>query len=206
MTRETQTRFQGVDIPFHPIEGRFVKMEPLMPEHKEEVRAAIDCDPAAWSVLLVNPTGEGFEEYWSANCGAPQTERLPYVIRRLSDGEVVGVSTYFTARAKHGGVEIGATFLRPDARASFVNPKTKLLMLGHAFNSGTVRVQFTVDVRNKRSQAAVAKLGAVKEGILRRDTRTWTGHIRDTVVFSILDNEWPGARLRLEQRLANQTG
>jgi RimJ/RimL family protein N-acetyltransferase len=194
-----------MEIPFHPIEGRLVKMEPLMPGHKEEVRAAVDCDPAAWSILLVNPMGAGFEDYWSANYGAPPTERLPYVIRRVSGGQVVGVSTYFTARAKHGGVEIGATFLRPDVRASFVNPEAKMLMLGHAFNSGAVRVQFTVDVRNQRSQAAVTKLGAVREGILRRDTRTWTGHIRDTVVFSILDSEWPAAKLRLEQRLANLT-
>ncbi len=195
-----------MDIPFLPVEGRLVRIEPLRPEHKEDVRAAIDCDPAAWSILLVNPMGAGFEEYWSANCGAQTTERLPYVIRRLSDGQLVGVSTYFTARAKHGGVEIGATFLRPDVRASFVNPETKLLMLGHAFNSGAVRVQFTVDARNERSQAAVAKLGAVREGILRRDTRTWTGHIRDTVVFSILDSEWPAVKLRLEQRLATLTG
>ena len=195
-----------MDIPFHPIEGRLVKMEPLTSVHKEEVRAAIDCDPTTWSILLVNPMGAGFEEYWSANCGAPLTERLPYIIRRLSDGQVVGVSTYFTAEAKHGGVEIGATFLRPDVRASFVNPETKMLMLSHAFNSGAVRVQFTIDVRNVRSQAAVAKLGAVKEGILRRDTRTWTGHIRDTVVFSILDSEWPTVKLRLERRLSKLTG
>ena len=195
-----------MDIPFLPVEGRLVRIEPLRPEHKEDVRAAIDCDPAAWSILLVNPMGAGFEEYWSANCGAQTTERLPYVIRRLSDGQLVGVSTYFTARAKHGGVEIGATFLRPDVRASFVNPETKLLMLGHAFNAGAVRVQFTIDARNERSQAAVAKLGAVREGILRRDTRTWTGHIRDTVVFSILDSEWPAVKLRLEQRLATLTG
>jgi len=133
---------------------------------------------------------------------APPTERLPYVIRRLSDGQVVGVSTYFTAKAEHGGVEIGATFLRSDVRASFVNPKAKKLMLRHAFNAGAVRVQFTVDVRNERSQGAVAKLGAVREGVLRRDTRTWTGHMRDTVVFSILDSEWPTVKLRLEQRLA----
>jgi RimJ/RimL family protein N-acetyltransferase len=75
-------------------------------------------------------------------------------------------------------------------------------MLRHAFDSGAVRVQFTTDVRNERSQAAIAKLGAVREGVLRRDMRTWTGHIRDTVVFSILDSEWPAVKLRLEQRLA----
>jgi RimJ/RimL family protein N-acetyltransferase len=194
-----------MDVGFHPIEGRFVRMEPLMPQHKEEIRAAIDCDPASWSIMLVNPVGAGFEEYWSASCGAPLTERLPYAIRRLSDGRVVGTSTYFMASAKHGGVEIGATFLRPDVRASPVNPESKMLMLSHAFDSGAVRVQFKVDLRNERSQAAVAKLGAVKEGVLRRDTRTWSGHIRDTVVFSILDSEWPAVKLRLEQRLATQT-
>lgn len=190
-----------MEIGFETLEGRFVRLEPLKPGHKEEIRAVVDCDPAAWSILLVNPMGAGFEEYWEANCGAPATERLPYVIRRLSDAQVVGASTYFTARARHGGVEIGATFLRPDVRASFVNPETKILMLGHAFDSGAVRVQFTVDARNQRSQAAVAKLGAVREGVLRQDTRTWTGHIRDTVVFSILDSEWPAVRRRLEQRL-----
>ena len=190
-----------MEIGFETLNGRFVRLEPFKPEHKGEIRAAIDCDPAAWSILLVNPIGPGFEDYWAANCGATSTERLPYAIRRLSDGQVVGASTYFTARTKHGCVEIGATFLRPDVRASFVNPEAKMLMLGHAFNSGAVRVQFTVDARNERSQAAVAKLGAVKEGLLRQDTRTWTGHVRDTVVFSILANEWPQVKLRLEQRL-----
>jgi N-acetyltransferase len=195
-----------MELGFHPLEGHCVRMEPLMPQHKEEIRAAIDCDPASWSIMLVNPVSAGFEQYWSASCGAPLTERMPYAIRRLSDGRVVGTSSYFMASAKHGGVEIGATFLRPDVRASSVNPEAKILMLGHAFDSGAVRVQFKVDMRNERSQAAVAKLGAVKEGVLRRDTRTWTGHVRDTVVFSILDSEWPTVKLRLEQRLAELTG
>jgi RimJ/RimL family protein N-acetyltransferase len=195
-----------MNIDFRPIEGRFVRMEPLTPEHKEEIRAAIDCDEASWSIMLVNPVGAGFEEYWSDSCGAPRTERVSYAIRRLSDGRVVGTSAYFTASAKHSGVEIGATFLSPDVRAGAVNPESKILMLGHAFESGAVRVQFKVDSRNARSQAAVAKLGAVKEGVLRRDRRTWTGHIRDTVVFSILDSEWPKVRLGLERRLAEVAG
>jgi RimJ/RimL family protein N-acetyltransferase len=130
---------------------------------------------------------------------------MPFAIRRLADGRVVGISTFFMASAKHGGVEIGATFLHPDVRASAVNPEAKLLMLNHAFASGAVRVEFKVDSRNERSQAAVTKLGAVREGLLRRDRRTWTGHIRDTVVFSILDSEWPAVKLALEQRLAGLT-
>jgi len=79
-----------MNIGFHPLEGRFVRMEPLTPEHKEEVRATVDCDEASWSIMLFNPVGVGFEEYWSASCGAPLTERMPYAIRRLSDDRVVG--------------------------------------------------------------------------------------------------------------------
>jgi N-acetyltransferase len=190
-----------MEMGFHPLQGRFVRLEPIAPEHKEDVRVAVDCDTETWSIMLVNPRGAGFEEFWSATCGAPSSERMPYAIRRLSDGRVVGTSTYFTALTRHGGVEIGATFLNPDVRAGAVNPEAKLLMLSHAFNSGAVRVQFKVDTRNARSQAAVAKLGAVREGVLRRDMRTWTGYIRDTVVFSILDSEWPEVKTRLERRL-----
>jgi N-acetyltransferase len=90
-------------------------------------------------------------------------------------------------------------------RGGFVNPEAKMLMLDHAFASGAVRVQFRVDSRNQRSQAAMTKLGAVREGMLRRDRLTWTGYIRDTVVFSILDDEWPAVKLRLEQRLARSS-
>jgi RimJ/RimL family protein N-acetyltransferase len=140
-----------------------------------------------------------------------QLRRAPDGAHALRHSSLVGRPggrnlDFFMASAKHGGVEIGATFLRPDVRASSINPEAKILMLSHAFDSGAVRVQFKVDSRNERSQAAVAKLGAVKEGVLRRDMRTWTGHIRDTVVFSILDSEWPAVRLRLQQRLAKLTG
>ncbi len=76
-------------------------------------------------------------------------------------------------------------------------------MLDHAFDCGAVRVQFRVDTRNRRSQAAVAKLGAVREGVLRQDRLTWTGYIRDTVVYSILAREWPPLKARLEARVAS---
>jgi RimJ/RimL family protein N-acetyltransferase len=111
------------------------------------------------------------------------------------------MSSYYTSLAVQGGLEIGTTFLHPDVRGEVVNTESKLLMLGHAFDSGAVRVQFRVDVRNARSQAAVARLGALREGVLRRDRLTWTGHIRDTVYFSILDSEWPDVQDRLRARL-----
>ncbi len=151
--------------------------------------------------MPINPTAEGFEGYWKVACGAPSDERMSYAIRRLTDKRVVGMSSYYTALVDQGGVEIGTTFLHTDVRGGVVNPESKLLMLGHAFDAGAVRVQFRVDSRNHRSQAAVAKLGAVREGVMRRDRLTWTGYVRDTVYFSILDDEWPAIRDRLETRL-----
>jgi N-acetyltransferase len=188
-------------IDFKQLNGRFVQLEPFADHLKEEVRAAIDCDPETWAIMATNPTGESFAAYWSAACNAPPTDRLAYAIRRRSDLRVVGMSTYYTSLSAQGGVEIGTSFLHPDVRSGSVNPETKLLMLGHAFASGAERVQFRVDTRNQRSQAAVTKLGAVREGVLRRDRVTWTGYIRDTVYFSIIREEWPAIKARLQDRL-----
>jgi N-acetyltransferase len=99
------------------------------------------------------------------------------------------MSSYYTSLTSQGGVEIGTSFLHPDVRGGPINPEAKFLMLEHAFTSGAERVQFRVDTRNRRSQVAVAKLGAVREGVLRRDRLTWAGYIRDTVYFSILREE-----------------
>ena len=191
-----------MELVFRPLEGRFVRLEPFAPALKEEIRAAIDCDAETWAIMPVNPMGAGFETYWSTSCGAPRNERMAYAVRLLESGHVVGMSTFYTALANQGGVEIGTTFLHPDVRAGAVNPETKYLMLEHAFACGAVRVQFRVDTRNRRSQSAVEKLGAVREGVLRRDRLTWTGYIRDTVHFSILDDEWPAVKARLQARLA----
>jgi N-acetyltransferase len=191
-----------MELAFQPLQGRFVRLEPFAPALKEEVRAAVDCDPETWAIMAGCALGDRFEEFWSAACSAPPSERMPYAIRRLADGRVVGTSSMYLALAGQGGIEIGSSFLHPDARGGPVNPESKLLMLGHAFAAGAVRVQFRVDTRNLCSQAAVAKLGAVREGILRRDRMTWTGFIRDTVFFSVLDREWPAVKLRLEERLA----
>lgn len=191
-----------MEFAFRPLEGRFVRLEPFAPEPKAEIRSALDCDPDSWAIMPVNPMGAGFEEFWSTRCGARRDQPMAYAIRLVSNGRVVGISNYDMTMANQGGIEIGGTFLHPDVRKSYVNPEAKLLMLDHAFSSGAVRVQFSVDSRNKRSQAAVAKLGAVREGVLRRNRMTWTGYIRDTVVFSILDHEWPAVRDRLQRRIA----
>lgn len=184
-----------------PLTGGFLRLQPFAPDLKDEVRAAVDCDPETWAIMPVNPMGDGFDVYWSAACGAPPNQRMAYAIRRRSDDRVIGMSTYYTELLSQGGVSIGTSFLHPDARGGVANPEAKLLMLDHAFNCGAARVQFKVDTRNRRSQAAVAKLGAVREGVLRRDRLTWTGYIRDTVVFSILDHEWPQLKRLLQARV-----
>lgn len=194
-----------MQLAFVPLEGRFVRLELFAPELKEEVRGAIDCDLDTWAIMRINPMRERFEAYWREARRASPEKRLAYAIRRRRDGRVVGMSTFYPAAAGQRAVEIGTTFLHPDVRGGAVNPEAKLLMLGHAFACGAIRVQFTVDTRNARSQAAVAKLGAVREGVLRKDMETWTGYVRDTVLFSILDTEWPSVRARLETRLASFT-
>ena len=185
------------------LKGRYVRLEPITPEHKEEMRGAVDCDPEAWEIMSVNGCGEGFEDFWGALSGETERgERIGFAIRRLSDGKVVGTSSYLNIRRLHAGLEIGATFLHPDVRSGPVNPESKRLMLGHAFEAGAIRVEFMIDVRNSRSQAAVLKLGASEEGVLRSHKITWTGHVRDTAVFSITDYDWPAIRERLEFRLS----
>jgi RimJ/RimL family protein N-acetyltransferase len=186
-----------------PLQGRHVRLEPITPALRDELRAAIDCDPDSWEIMSTNGCGEGFEDWWGALQGETQRgERLGFAIRRLSDDTVVGTSSFLNIRQLHRGLEIGSTFLRPDARSGPINPESKRLMLAQAFGAGAIRVEFMIDVRNVRSQAAIQKLGASKEGVLRSHKITWTGHVRDTAVFSITDYDWPGVKQRLDFRLS----
>jgi RimJ/RimL family protein N-acetyltransferase len=184
------------------LKGRHVRLEPIAPEMREEMRGAIDCDPAAWEIMSINGCGEGFPEWWAmATRQSDAGDRVVFAIRRLSDKRVVGTSSYLGVDRLNRGLEIGSTFLHPDVRSGPVYPESKLLMLANAFDAGAIRVQFTVDVRNARSQAAVLKLGASQEGILRNHKITWTGHVRDSAIFSITDYDWPGVKQRLDFRL-----
>jgi RimJ/RimL family protein N-acetyltransferase len=103
----------------------------------------------------------------------------------------VGMSCYIGVDPERGVLEIGNTYYVPKLRGSGLNGRVKDLMLARAFGFGMRRVEFRVDARNARSQAAMAKIGGVREGVLRADRITWTGHVRDTVLFSILADEWP---------------
>jgi len=184
-------------------EGRYLRLEPLVESHREPLRAAVDRDPPAFDLLPAPWAGEAFDGFWRQRMEAVAArDYVSYAVRRLADDQVVGSSSFLNLRLADRGVEIGATYLQPDARGGLTNAEAKLLMLGQAFDAGAMRVELVTDQLNLRSQAAIAKLGARREGVLRSHRLTWTGRVRDTVVFSILDTEWPAVREGLERRLA----
>ena len=185
------------------LKNRWVRLEPFAPGLKAAVRDALNVDEAAWSIMVSTAYGEPFDGWWDGFIERFEAGRdTPYAVRRLEDGHIVGTSSLHDLFPQHRRVELGSTFFRPDARGGVVNPASKRLLLQHAFDSGVVRVEIITDGINTRSQAAIAKLGAVREGVLRRHKITHTGRVRDTVMFSITDEDWPAVRGRLDARLA----
>lgn len=188
------------------LQGRFVRLEPLAERHREPLRAACDADLAIWTELYPFPmNGPHLDEWWALmETDRAAGRRIAYAA--VGQGEVVGCSCYYLDAANLR-VEIGGTYWRPDARGGAVNPDAKLLMLAHAFapgglyDAGANVVQFKVDAANARSRAAVARLGAHLDGIVRHDRIVWTGRVRDTCVFSITREEWPMVSDKLEARL-----
>jgi RimJ/RimL family protein N-acetyltransferase len=184
------------------LENAFARLEPLGLSHREDLRDACEADPAIWTELYpYSWAGAHFEPTWARVIGDIAAGRaIVYAV--TVDGRCVGVSGFGRMEPANAGLEIGGTYYRPEVRGGAVNPAAKRLMMAHAFDSGARRVSYRVDAANARSRAAVTKRGAVQEGILRQDVTCWTGRIRDTVIFSILANEWPGVRDRLDARLA----
>ena len=186
-----------------PLQDRFVRLEPFVPALEAEVGAALDCDPASWDVMVGAACGPHFGGWWrSALAAMEQGSRIAYAVREPADGRVIGTTSLYEIRPDHRRCEIGSTFYRPEARGGPVNPACKRLLLGHAFDSGAVRVEIITDAINPGSQAAIRKLGARDEGVLRKHKITWTGRIRDTAQFAILDDDWPEVRDGLDARLA----
>jgi RimJ/RimL family protein N-acetyltransferase len=185
------------------LENRWVRLEPFAPALKDAVREALNVDEAAWSIMVSTAHGEHFDAWWDGFVERAAAGRdTPYAVRRVADGRIVGTSSLHDLFPEYRRVELGSTFYHPDARGGAINPASKRLLLQHAFDSGVVRVEIITDGVNTRSQAAIAKLGAVCEGVLRRHKITHTGRVRDTVMFSITDHDWPAVRARLDQRLA----
>jgi RimJ/RimL family protein N-acetyltransferase len=183
--------------------GRWVQLEPLVEEHREPLRRAAD-DDRVWEHMTVLGRGPGFETWFDVALSQfAAKKRIPFAVRLLATNELIGSTSYLDPVSEHKRVEIGATWYRPDQWATVVNPECKLLLLSHAFDTlNLTRVSLVTDLRNERSQAAIAKLGATREGVLRAHMVTRDGRVRDSVVFGITRADWPDVKARLAERLA----
>jgi RimJ/RimL family protein N-acetyltransferase len=170
-----------------PMTGDSCSALPFVEAHRSTLMAACAEDREIWSIYSVNCGPEQFDKSIDALLARPDAETFV-----LFDGAVLaGMSSFLRIDPRHRVLEIGFTYYRPALRGTGFNWRIKDMMVRRAIECGFRRIEFRVDARNLRSQAAVAKLGATREGVLRADTITWTGHIRDTVLFSILRDEWP---------------
>lgn len=185
-----------------PLNAFGVALQPLEERHRAGLAEAGN-DPAIWTYLPWKGAGQGFDPWFDATLALQQTHHdAVWAVCRAEDDKVVGTTRYLNIAARDKRVEIGGTWYAREVWASVVNPACKFMLLAHGFETlGLNRIELKTDVRNERSQAAIARLGAVREGVFRRHMVLPDGHIRDTVYFSIIRDEWPAVRDRLMARL-----
>lgn len=186
------------------LSGRVVRLEPLAETHVPDLVAAGD-DPALWEFMVYgNLCGEGPMSAWVRMLLERQQQGtdLPFAVVLQAEGRAIGATRYLEIRPEHRALEIGGTWYGPPYQRTAVNTESKYLLLRHAFEDlGCVRVQFKTDARNLRSQKAIERIGAVKEGVLRQHVITPSGYVRDSVYYSILDREWPAVKKQLAAML-----
>ena len=184
--------------------GDVVRLDRMQPSDIDELYAAIGNEQVYASGFGGGPAAmpAGAEDMRATWIPAA-AKRFAYVVRLVADGTVVGTSSLGDVDVPNERIHLGWTGYAPAVWGTAVNPATKLLLLEHAFETcGFGRVKIQTGLKNTRSQAAIAKLGATREGVLRRHMRQADGSFRDTVVFSILADEWPDVRKRLEDRIS----
>jgi RimJ/RimL family protein N-acetyltransferase len=164
-----------------------LQLEPLAEQHRAALKAACAEDLDIWPIYAWSWDPDHFNATFDRVMSIGSWRRFAI----FSSEALAGMSCFIGIDEDRGVLEIGNTYYVPRVRGTGFNRRVKDLMIGRAIDCGFRRIEFRVDSRNARSQAAMAKLGAVREGIIRADRITWTGHIRDTVLFSILASEWP---------------
>src|SRR5438552_1905018 len=196
------------------LEGEHVRLEPLSPAHEEALIAAAS-DGELWksTVTIIPSSPATMVDYIQAALnGQAQGRELPFVIVRKSgpgvppvkgSHQVVGTTRFYEIRPYDGAVAIGYTWLAKSAQRTVVNTESKLLLLIHAFEHWRCnRVELITDVLNEQSRAAILRLGAKQEGILRKHLILPNGRVRDSVLYGIIDDEWPEVKARLMAKLA----
>jgi len=186
------------------LEGYGVRLEPLGVEHAGALAAAA-ADGKLWELHYTSVPEPGAEERYISQAldGQEQGQMLPWVVRELSTDTIVGTSRYHDIIAVADRVEIGYTWYAKRWHRTHVNTATKLLLLGHAFDTlGCRVVGLRTDILNTASQRAIEALGGHRDGVIRHHQPRRDGTVRDTVMYSILKSEWAAVRQRLVDRLA----
>lgn len=183
-----------------PLEGRFFRLEPLTLAHAEALLPHYDAEMVQYmSHAPKEPTLTAMEAYIQYLLTA--RDRVNWAILDQSSGEMVGRTGYVRVNPEYRHLET-TTWIFTPFQGGKANPESKYLLLRHAFERlGAIRVQFRADANNLRSCRAIEKLGAVREGTLRKDQIYPSGAVRSTAIFSVLDDEWPGVKAGLEARL-----
>jgi RimJ/RimL family protein N-acetyltransferase len=191
-----------------PLVGRTVRLDPAQPEDAAELFAALDHDEV-WAAGYGSGRRARSAGAWRQEMErAAKEDRIMYVVRRIApdqprDGRIVGTTSLGELDLPNEKVHLGWTAYSPEVWGTSVNPECKLLVLWHVFEHCRLgRVKIQTDSINERSQAAIAKLGATREGITRRDIKRADGSWRDSVVFSVIIDDWPEVKAGLERRLA----
>lgn len=185
------------------LEGRGVRLEPLAASHHAAL-CEVGLDPELWRLVpyRVSAPDEMRGYIDSALEAQAAGTAIPFATVEIASGRVVGSTRFMNIDAANRRVEIGATWLAAPWQRTTINTEAKYLMLRHAFETWhCIRVELKTDALNQRSRQAMLRIGAREEGTLRQHMVTWSGRLRDTVYFSILDSEWPAVKANLEVKL-----
>ena len=184
--------------------GQFVRLEPLTEDHTAGL-AAVGMDESIWEYMPYGAmNNEDDIRRWVRTILDRRAEGtdLPFVVIHKASGRVAGTTRYMEIRPEHNGLEIGGTWYGAEFRRTQVNTECKFLLLRQAFEElGCIRVQLKTDSRNERSQRAIERLGAMKEGMFRNHMILPDGYIRHSIYYSIINSEWPEVKSKLEQML-----
>jgi RimJ/RimL family protein N-acetyltransferase len=180
--------------------GRTARLEPLGVAHADDFAAAATPELFTYHFPPREFTPAGWREAIEYVTRLPAM--CPFAIVAVEQGRAIGMTSYLDIRPRDRGLEIGFTWVAKPFQGTAINPECKYLLFRHAFEEqGAIRVQLKTDLRNLQSQAAIAKLGAVREGVLRKHMIRPDGYQRDSVMYSVTCDEWPAVKKRLEDRL-----
>lgn len=184
------------------LENAFVRLEPFEPRHGPGLAEAAHADLDVFKHMPFPIAEKGYGAWFDFLRAEQEAGRwIPHAVI-AAGGRIVGQSCYIDPRPKECCVEIGGTWYRREAQGTAINPAAKLLLLGHAFASGAERVELKTDALNMQSRNAMLKLGCTFEGVMRRQMRRPDGTWRDNAWFSVIREDWPELKARIEARLA----